>query len=76
MTVDETAQRPAGALCRFLLKFSIFHLQLCSIAEYRLSLSKRVEKCRTKVEWFDKIWLHFPGKSVIFDNGVAISGVF
>ena len=32
MTVDETAQRPAGALCRFLLKFPIFHLQLCSIA--------------------------------------------
>ena len=76
MTVGETAQRPAGALCRFLLEFFIFHLQLCSIAEYRLFLSKRVKKCRTKMEWFDKIWLHFPGKSVIFDNGVAIRGVF
>lgn len=76
MTVGETAQRPAGALCCFLLKFSIFHLQLCIIAEYRPFLSKRVEKCRTKVERFDKLRLHFPGKSVIFDNGVAIRGVF
>lgn len=32
MTVGETAQRPAGALCRFFWNFSIFHLQLCSIA--------------------------------------------
>lgn len=32
MTVDETAQRPAGALCRFLLEFSIFHSQLRSMA--------------------------------------------
>ena len=32
MTVGETAQRPAGALCRFLLEFSIFHLQLRSVA--------------------------------------------
>lgn len=32
MTVGETAQRLAGALCRFLLKFSIFCLQLRSIA--------------------------------------------
>ena len=24
MTVSETAQRPAGALCRFLLEFSTF----------------------------------------------------
>ena len=32
MTVGETAQRPAGALCRFLLKSSIFHSYLCIIA--------------------------------------------
>ena len=32
MTVGETAQRPAGALCRFLLKSPIFHSYLCSIA--------------------------------------------
>ena len=76
MTVGETAQRPAGALCCFLLKFSIFRLQLRSIAENHPFLSKCVEKCRTKVEWFDKLRLHFPGKSVIFDNGVAIRGVF
>ena len=76
MTVGETAQRPAGALCRFLSEFSIFHLQLCSMSQDRSFLSKGVEKCRTKVERFDKLWLHFPGKSVIFDNGVAIRGVF
>ena len=76
MTVGETAQRPAGALCRFFLEFSIFCSKLRSIAQNRPFLSKRVEKCRTKVEWFDKLRLHFPGKSVIFDNGVAIRGVF
>ena len=32
MTVGETAQRPAGALCRFLLEFSMFRSQLYSIA--------------------------------------------
>ena len=39
-------------------------------------LSKRVEKCRTKVKEFDKLRLHFLEESVIFDNGVAILGVF
>lgn len=32
MTVGETAQRPAGALCRFLPEFSIFCSYLRSIA--------------------------------------------
>ena len=32
MTVGETAQRPAGALCRFLPDFSIFCSYLRSIA--------------------------------------------
>lgn len=32
MTVGETAQRPAGALCRFLLEFFIFCSQLRIIA--------------------------------------------
>ena len=45
MTVGETAQRPAGALCRFLLEFSIFCSKLRSIAQNRPFLSKRVEKC-------------------------------
>ncbi len=76
MTVGETAQRPAGALCRFLSEFSIFCSQLRIIAQNRPFLSKGVEKCRTKMEWFDKLRLHFSGKSVIFDNGVAISGMF
>ena len=32
MTAGETAQRPAGALCRFLLEFSMFHSYLRRIA--------------------------------------------
>ena len=57
-------------------EYPIFKVESCIKAENRPFLSKRVKKCRTKVEWFDKLRLHFPGKSGIFDNGVAIRGVF